>query len=98
MLLYVPDPSFLVAKPLGGIVPAQLLDEFPGATGYVPGEVDGVDALQNNVVGLHGVCASERWGSYMVDQKRLKKANSPPKSSISFIPVRSSNMSTPRDQ
>ncbi len=31
--------------------------------GDVPGEVDGVDSLQDDVVGLHGVSAGERRGA-----------------------------------
>ena len=64
MLLYVPDAALLVAEPLGGVVPAQLLDELAGAPGDVAGEVDGVDALQDDVVGLHGVGAGEGRGAW----------------------------------
>jgi len=59
MLLNVPDSALLVSQPLGGVVPAQLLDELSGSTGDVAGEVDGVDALQDDVVRLHGVGAGE---------------------------------------
>ena len=64
MLLDVPDSSLLVAQPLRGVVPAELLDELLGAAGDVAGEVDGVDALQDDVVRLHGVGAGERRGAW----------------------------------
>ena len=63
VLLDVTDAALLVAEPLGGVVPAELLDQLPGAAGDVPGEVDGIDTLQDDVVGLHGVGAGERWGT-----------------------------------
>ena len=40
-------------------VPAEFLDELLGSGGDVAREVDGVDALQDDVVGLHGVGAGE---------------------------------------
>ena len=43
--------------------PAELLNEFLGPGRDVPGEVDGVNALQNYIVSLHGVSASEGRGS-----------------------------------
>ena len=45
VLLDVPDAALLVAEPLGGAVPAELLDELPRPAGDVSREVDGVDAL-----------------------------------------------------
>ena len=42
--------------------PAKLLNEFLGPGRDVPGEVDGVNALQNYIVSLHGVSASEGRG------------------------------------
>ncbi len=66
MLLDVPDASLLVSQPLGGIVSAQLLDELPRPSGDVPGEVDGVDALQDDVVRLHGVRAGEGGSTYCI--------------------------------
>ena len=39
--------------------PAELLNEFLGPGRDVSGEVDGVNALQNDVVSLHGVGAGE---------------------------------------
>ena len=46
VLLDVPDAALLVAEPLGGAVPAELLDELPRPAGDVSREVDGVDALR----------------------------------------------------
>ena len=46
VLLDVPDAALLVAKPLGGAVPAELLDELARPAGDVSREVDGVDALR----------------------------------------------------
>ena len=63
MFLNVSDSALLVTESLRGIVPAQLLDELPGPRGDVPGEVDGVDAAQDDVVGLHGVRTGEGWGA-----------------------------------
>ena len=40
-------------------IPAEFLDELLGSGGDVAREVDGVDALQDDVVGLHGVGAGE---------------------------------------
>ena len=45
------------------IIPAKLLDEFLGSSCDVAGEVNGVDTLENDVVCLHGVSASEWWSS-----------------------------------
>ena len=59
MLLNISDSSLLISQSLRRIVSAQLLDEFSGSAADVPGEVDGVDALQDDVVGLHRVCAGE---------------------------------------
>ena len=47
VLLDVPDAALLVAEPLGGAVPAELLDELPRPAGDVSREVDGVDALRD---------------------------------------------------
>ena len=60
MFLDVPDATFLIAQPFGRIVPTQLLDELFGSAGDISGEVDGVDAFENDVVSLHGVGASKR--------------------------------------
>ena len=46
MLLDVPDAALLVAEPLGGAVPAELLDELPRPARDVARKVDGVDALR----------------------------------------------------
>ena len=45
MLLDVPDAALLVAEPLCGAVPAELLDQLPRPAGDVARKVDGVDAL-----------------------------------------------------
>lgn len=45
------------------ILPAQFLDEGRGVAGDVSRELDGVDALQDDVVRLHRVGAGERWGA-----------------------------------
>ena len=62
VLLDIPDTALLVSKSLGRVVPAQLLDQLPGSARDVSREVDGVDALQDDVVRLHRVGAGE-WGS-----------------------------------
>ena len=46
VLLDVPDAALLVAEPLGGAVPAELLDELPRPASDVPRKVNGVDALR----------------------------------------------------
>ena len=46
VLLDVPDAALLVAEPLGGAVPAELLDELPRPARDVARKVDGVDALR----------------------------------------------------
>ena len=71
MLLNVPNSTLLVAQPLCGVVPAELLDELPCAAGDVPREVDGVDSLEDDVVSLHGVGAGEGRGAW----KKEKGAN-----------------------
>ena len=47
VLLDVPDAALLVAEPLGGAVPAELLDELARPASDVSREVDGVDALRD---------------------------------------------------
>ena len=64
VFLDVENAVLLVSEPLCRVVPAQLLDELAGAPGDVAGEVDGVDALQDDVVGLHGVGAGEGRGAW----------------------------------
>lgn len=59
MLLDVPDAALLISEPLGRIVPTELLDELSRAARDVSREIDRVDSLQDDVVGLHGVAASE---------------------------------------
>jgi hypothetical protein len=66
VLLNVSDATLLVAEPFSSIVPAQLFDQLSGTTGNVAGKVYGIDTLQNDVVGLHGVSASERWSTLIV--------------------------------
>ena len=41
------------------LIPAEFLDEFLCSGGDVAGKVDGVDALEDDVVGLHGVGPGE---------------------------------------
>ena len=60
MLLYVTDAALLVAEPLRRVVSAQLLDERRGRSGDVSGELDGVDALEDDVVRLHRVRPGKR--------------------------------------
>ena len=50
VLLDVPDAALLVAEPLGGAVPAELLDELPRPARDVSRKVDGIDALALNQV------------------------------------------------
>ena len=40
--------------------PAQLLNELLSSGGNVSREVNSIYALENNVVGLHGICSGER--------------------------------------
>ncbi len=63
VLLDVTDAALLVSQPFGGVVPAQLLDQLPGSAGDVSREVDGIDALKNDVVGLHRIGPGERRGA-----------------------------------
>ena len=44
-------------------LPAEFLDEFLSSGGDVAGEVDCVDTLEDDVVGLHGVGPGEGWSS-----------------------------------
>ena len=41
------------------LIPAEFLDEFLCSGGDVTGEVNGIDALEDDVVGLHGVSSGE---------------------------------------
>lgn len=43
-------------------IPAKFLDEFLCSCSNVAWEVDSINALEDNVVGFHGICASE-WRS-----------------------------------
>ena len=63
MLLNVSDAPFLVPQPFSGIISAQLLDQFLGATRNIAGEINCINSLQDNVVGLHGVGAGEGRGA-----------------------------------
>ena len=45
------------------LLPAEFLDEFLCSGGDVAGEVNGVDALEDDVVGLHGVGPGEGRGA-----------------------------------
>lgn len=63
MLLNLTDSSPLISQPLRWIVPAQFLDQVTRVPCDIPGELDGVDALQNDVVRPHRIRASERRSS-----------------------------------
>lgn len=55
MFLYVLNASPLIAKSLCNVLFAEFFDEVCWCPAHVPWEVDHIDALQDNVVGLHGV-------------------------------------------
>ena len=63
MLLNVAYAALLIAQPLGRVVSTQFLDERRRRSGDVPRELYGVDALEDDVVGLHGVRAREGRGA-----------------------------------
>lgn len=63
VLLDLTDATSLVAQPFGRIVPAQLLDQVAGVACDIPGELNGVDSLQDDVVSAHWVRASEGRGA-----------------------------------
>ena len=69
MLLNVSDTSLLVSQSLCRVVPAQLLYEVLGPGGDVAREVNCVNALQNDVVGLHRVSSSKGRGTFGRRQK-----------------------------
>jgi len=60
VFLYFTDASLLVAKPLGRIVATQLLDQHIGIPRNVSRELNGINALQDDVVRFHGIRSSER--------------------------------------
>lgn len=64
VLLYVLDASPLVTKALSRVVPTEALDESVGRPCNVSRELHGVNALENGIVGLHGVRPSEGRGAW----------------------------------
>ena len=58
--LDVTDAVTAVAEPFGGVLPTQLLDQSLGASSDLLRKLNHVDPLQDDVVGLHRVGASER--------------------------------------
>ena len=63
VFLNVSDAPFLVPQPFRGIISAQFLDQFLGAPRDIAWEINCIDSLQDNVVGLHGVRAGEGRGA-----------------------------------
>lgn len=59
MLLNFTDSTALVAQSFRWIISAQFLDESTGIAGDVPGELNGVDTLQDDVVGTHWIGSGE---------------------------------------
>ena len=63
VLLNVPYSSLLVPQSLCRVVSAKFFDEFLGPARDIAGKVNGVNALEDDVVGFHGIGASEGWCS-----------------------------------
>ena len=59
MFLDVAYFALLVAESFGWIVAAEFLDEGRSVAGDIAGEIDSVDALEDDVVRLHGVGSGE---------------------------------------
>ena len=59
VFLDVDDSVLAVAEPLRGVVATQSLDEQVGVTADLLGELDDIDAFQDDVVRLHGIRARE---------------------------------------
>ena len=53
------DAAALIAEPIDGVLATQPLDEHGRDFGNLAREVDGLDALQYDIVGVHGVCTHE---------------------------------------
>lgn len=61
MFLYVLYATSLVAEALRWNIAAQSLDELHGPAGDVLGKGYHVNALQDEIVRLHGIWSTERW-------------------------------------
>ena len=59
MLADVLHPSASAAESLVGRLATELLDEDDGVLGHLAGELEGVDALEDEVVGAHGIGGGE---------------------------------------
>lgn len=59
MLLNFTDATPLVPQSFRWIISAQFLDESTGIAGDVPGELNGVDTLKDDVVGTHWIGSGE---------------------------------------
>ena len=75
VLLYVLDAAALVADAVDRVLLAEALDERRGCLGYAARKVDGLDALQNDVVGGHGIVADE--GRIAGEQLEYENAQAP---------------------
>ena len=59
VFLDISNASLLIAKSFRRIVTTQLFDQLFCSTCDITGKVNGIDSLQNDVVGFHWISASK---------------------------------------
>ena len=73
VLLNVSDATFLISQSFSRIVPAKFFDQFPGPSRDIPGEINCIYSLQNDVVSFHGIsaCEGKNSGLEIINQSNL---------------------------
>ena len=77
VLLNVSDATFLISQSFSRVVPAKFFDQFPGPSRDIPGEINCIYSLQNDVVSFHGIgaCEGKSSGLEIINQWNLVPTN-----------------------